>query len=115
MATVTEHAAKRVRQRLGLPKRAATREFDRALQRGLREQEVYGPYKEYLRGLHERYGETYDYLTTPMGIFVVSLDTLVTVLNVPKEFASGIMACWVKKRGNNHDNRTTVSGAGCVL
>ena len=54
MAVVTKHAAKRIKQRMGLPMRGAEKAARVALEKGLRHAEAAGYLKRYMDALYLR-------------------------------------------------------------
>lgn len=98
MIHVSKHAAKRMRQRLGIPKKAVEGEALRAVSQGLQEDDFSGAFREYLSESHEINEFDGDYFVTPSGIHVVDHATVITVLPLPKEHKTTVHNTWKKKR-----------------
>jgi hypothetical protein len=96
MPTISRHAVKRIRERLGLPKKAAEREVERALD-GIDSTECSGQLRRYLDRMSIERNAYYK--VTPSGIFTFSKSdgVLVTVLPVPEHLRSIIQNIWQKR------------------
>ena len=97
-ANLTRHSVQRIRERLGLSKKAAEREMERVIRDGMRIDDLSGSYRRYIDYMRHRHNETSDYITTPSGIFVFTNGALVTVLPVPKEHSSKVLHMWKKRK-----------------
>jgi len=96
MAEVTNHAIKRIRQRLGLNKTAACREATRALD-GLAPRQCTGKLRKYLD--HLAYTHRCRYRVTPNAVYVFTTsDVLVTVWALPNEYKKTTLALWKKHK-----------------
>lgn len=95
---VSDHAVKRIRERLGLNKKAAAREAERALD-GLRIDEVVGRLRRWLDRQRHLHGLDADYRVTPAGVFAYRFGTLATVLPHEPQHRKSAMAQWQKLRG----------------
>ncbi len=80
---VSRHAVKRIRQRLGLPKKAAQADVERALERGLKIEDCVGRLRRYLDYMRHTHGDTCEFRVTPSAVYVVAGDVLVTVFPLP--------------------------------
>lgn len=98
MISVSKHAAKRMRQRLGIPKKAVEAEAFRAVTQGLQEDDFTGAFRDYLTDSHSINEFDGDYFVTPSGIHVVDHATVITVLPLPKEHKATVHNVWRKKR-----------------
>jgi hypothetical protein len=94
---VTRHAEKRIHERLGLPKKAAQAEAERARVNGLHISATSGALRRYLDKLHHVYQKGADYRVMPSGIYVFISEVLVTVLPVPQNLRSRVMDAWKKR------------------
>ncbi|MHA6346428.1 hypothetical protein [Roseivivax sp. CAU 1761] len=79
---ISDHAVKRIRQRLGLPKRAAQREAERALE-GAHVRHFTGSFRRYLDYLRHLHGVGAHYRITRSAIFAFKYGNLATVFPVP--------------------------------
>lgn len=93
----SKHAVKRMRERLGLNKRGAERELDRAL-KGLHVDECNGKLRKWLENIRENHGGTAHYRVTPTAVYVFQANVLVTVMLVPQEHAKRALDLWLKLR-----------------
>lgn len=81
---VSIHAVRRIRQRLGIPKKAAQREAERALEGG-RIEDFRGGFRRHLDWLRHRHGNGANYRITRNAIFAFQYGVLATVLTIPKQ------------------------------
>jgi hypothetical protein len=95
MPAVSKHAIKRIRQRLGINKRAAETEAQRAAEHGLSPSDLTGSVRRYIDHLAMRHHGTYR--ITPRGIFSYKGDTLTTVWPVPQRYHKSVMSRWEKQ------------------
>jgi hypothetical protein len=93
----SKHATKRMRQRLGLTKKAAQREVQRAAG-AMGIEDCHGELRNYLEHLLANHGSDAEYRVTPAAVYVFRNAVLVTVLKVPPQLARDAMAAW-KRRG----------------
>lgn len=100
MIEVSKHATKRIRERLGLPKKAAQSEAERAFEKGLRIDELCGRLRRFLDRKHLILRDGADYRITPAAIYVIKNDVLVTVMPVPEELRGLVMNAWKEKHGD---------------
>ncbi len=96
--SVSIHAAKRMRQRLGIPKKAVDAEAERAVSHGLSKDDFSGAFRQYLEDSHDIHHFDGDYYMTPSGIHVVDNDTVITVLPLPTDHKATVHSVWRKKR-----------------
>ncbi len=61
MADLTKHGAKRVKERLNIPKKAAGKNAELAFEKGLRHSECKGDLKRYIARLYFQHGAGSDY------------------------------------------------------
>lgn len=84
MPEVTNHGASRARKRLGLNKKTIEKEFVKALAEGKRQADFKGAFRKYLDFWCREYKSTaYVYHN---AIYLVKVDTLITVWAVPGKF-----------------------------
>lgn len=84
-ATLTDHAAKRAKERLGVPKRAALKNADRAFEYGLRLDNATGDLKRYMSGLNRNRGGG-DARIYGEHVYIFVGQQLITVYRLPREF-----------------------------
>lgn len=105
---VSKHAARRMRQRLGLTKKAAEREADRAID-AMRVEDTHGALRAYLERDREGHQPGTEYRVTPSAIYVFCNETLVTVFKMPPELGRIAIAAWMKRKG-----RPEGAGSKCM-
>ena len=96
---VSKHGAKRVRERVGLPKRAVERNAQRALEEGIGYREATGTLRRYISWLYELYdgnGNNIRIYGDKVWIFHDAI--LITVLNVPGEHRKAAVSAQAKRR-----------------
>lgn len=81
MARLTRHGERRVRGRMGLPKRATAEMADRALAQGLHRESTTGRLRRYLDALHSREGA--DPVVYAGVVFIFDTGALVTCWPLP--------------------------------
>lgn len=91
---VTKHGAQRVRERMGLPKKAVQKQADRAAETGMSITETSGQLRGYLDSLHMLHRQGSDYRVTPDGVFVITNNCLVTMFPVPRRLRKTVLAHW---------------------
>ena len=101
---VTDHARERIKERVGLPKKAAERNARKALDNGIGQSECTGRLKKYAEHLflsHRRGGKMRFY-GNHIYIFT-TMDKLVTVLPLPNEYKPAVNK--LLKRRNQHGDQ----------
>jgi len=88
---ITEHANQRIKERVGLNKKARTRHTKLALKRGMKHIEAPAPLKKYLNTLFLRYNSGNNMRVYNHKVFIFQGETLITVLNLPNEFKKYVM------------------------
>lgn len=96
---LTRHAILRIRQRLGLPKRAVARELER-IDNYLTVQECTGGLRRYLDYLRHRHGENAHYRVTPNAVYCFKDNALVTVINLPPKHRKSAVSQWKRAMGD---------------
>lgn len=87
---VTLHAAKRMKQRIGIPRRAATKQAQTAFDLGTTHKSATGKLKRWLEKLFHEYGTANQLRVYGRHVYVFVDYTLVTVLYLPHEMEGGI-------------------------
>ncbi|WP_157374345.1 hypothetical protein [Salipiger sp. CCB-MM3] len=88
---VSDHAVKRIRKRLGVPKKAAQREAERALD-GAKISDFVGQFRRHLDWLRHRHGVGATYRVTSNAIFAFQYGDLATVLPIPAQYRNTVNA-----------------------
>lgn len=84
--TITRHAYKRGKQRLGLNAKALERMVETALDEGTPHKDTKGAFKRYLNGLYLQYKQANNIRVYGQHIYLFRRDRLITIYHVPKEF-----------------------------
>ena len=85
MIHITDHAKKRLKQRLGLPKSAWQRHAQRAFERGLTVWDAKGNAKNYLENLFLLHNSANQICLYGAFAYVFNDGSLITVLHAPKK------------------------------
>lgn len=86
-ADVTRHGERRVRQRVGINKKAVGRNADKALVYGVNHAQAKGRLKNYIGWLYNKYGGIGNNIRVYNGyVYVFRGERLITVLNLPNEY-----------------------------
>lgn len=83
---VSHHGAQRVRERLGVPKRAVTRMAEKALAEGRQHSDFSGSFRRYLDATFFRYRTASNMRVYAGHLFIFSKDTLITAWLLPPKF-----------------------------
>lgn len=83
---VSEHGTKRVRARLGIPKKSVEREAERALTHGKSRHELSGSIRRYLDRLYHNEGGHGDFRIWNGSVFIFRDGVLATAWPLPGKF-----------------------------
>jgi len=98
MVYITEHAAKRSKERLGLPKRVTTKNAERALQYGIKHGETKGSLRKYLDGIYLK-RETANNIRIYSGnVYIFHNEMLITIYPLPHEYKKTADKLWKELR-----------------
>lgn len=86
MPTITKHAEKRIKQRLGLGKKAVLRLAERALTQGKTHAEFTGGMKRFLDKVYLSHKTANNLRVLNYYVFIFCNDTLITVLSLPRKY-----------------------------
>lgn len=89
MIQVTNHAQKRFKQRLGLPKKACQRHAEIAFQNGFKHADARGNAKKYLDRLFLEHRTATNMRIYGDVVYIFNHETLITVFGLPKNVRSG--------------------------
>jgi len=81
---LSEHAIKRIKQRLGIKRRAAKKTAQRAFDRGITLHNAKGELKWYLKKIYLNYGKADNIRVYGMHVFLFAEATLITVYHLPR-------------------------------
>jgi len=85
---ITDHAKSRIKERLGLPKRAIKRHVDNVFNVGYKHGVFSGRVKRYLDGQFLKYRSATNMRVFSGYLYIFSKDTLITVYELPKKYKS---------------------------
>lgn len=83
---VTRHGGRRMRQRLGIPKKATEKNAQRALQSGIRHAETVGALNNYLHTLYVEHGNANNLRVWCNYVYVFCDERLITVFQLPQKY-----------------------------
>ena len=83
--TITNHGVKRLRQRLGIPKKSCYRTAQKAFDCGIKSSDVKGEAYNFLRRTALKNISTNNVIVYGKFLYVFSNETLITVLHAPKD------------------------------
>ena len=84
--TVTRHADRRIRQRVGLPRSAVTRNAQSALEHGLRHSDTRGGLHRYIQALYWKYQSANNTRVYNGCVYIFHDDILITVFPLPQKY-----------------------------
>ena len=96
---VTSHAKDRIKQRCGLPKRAAIRNAEKALQQGISHADTTGRFKKYFDYLYLSHGNANNIRVLGDKVYIFCGESLITVLSLPNQHRS-VASKLLKRREN---------------
>ena len=86
MAKVTKHATMRTRKRLGIPKKSADANAEKALHNGFHRTQAKNALRRYLDGVWYQYPPVNNIRVYHRHVYIFNNDILITVLNLPKKY-----------------------------
>jgi hypothetical protein len=89
LITVTNHAEKRFKERLGLPKSACQKHAQIAYDEGFKHEDARGKAKRYLDKLFLEHRNANAMRVYGEFVYLFTGETLITVLNLPKSVRGG--------------------------
>lgn len=101
MVYVTDHAVKRAKERLGLPKGVTSKNAERALYNGIRHGETSGSLRRYLDGLYLKRETANNIRIYCNNVYIFHNEMLITVFPLPQEFRKTVEK--LKKGRKEHD------------
>lgn len=85
-ARVTSHAAKRTKERLGIPKRISEKNAKKALQFGIRHSETSGGLHRYISSLYWKQQTANNVRIYCGNVYIFHDETLITVFPLPQKY-----------------------------
>jgi len=101
MTEVTWHGKNRMKERVGIPKRASARQTQRAFEKGITHSETVGSLHTYLDSLFLREGTANNIRIWNGCIYIFANERLLTVYALPSQFRKTELAIMKKKKENN--------------
>lgn len=84
--TMTQHAVKRTKERAGIPKSAATRNAEKALQFGIQHNETSGSLNRYLTGLYFKHKTANNVRIYCNNVYIFNGAKLITMFQLPQKY-----------------------------
>ena len=84
--TVTDHAQKRIRERVGLPKRAVEKNAERALKKGIKHSQLSGRVKKFVDALYFKYQTANNIRIYENSVYLFAGGILITVIDLPQKY-----------------------------
>lgn len=100
MTYVTDHAAKRTKERVGLPKRVVWKNAERALSDGIKHGQTRGALRRYLDGLYFKRETANNIRVYCDYVYIFHNEMLITVFPLPKEYKRTADKLWREIRNN---------------
>ena len=85
--TISRHATKRIKSRMGIPKKATLRQFSRALDRGIKQSDAKGNLRKYLASIALKEERPHSVVVYNSYVFIYGysegIPMLITVIPLP--------------------------------
>lgn len=101
MTYVTDHAAKRTKERLGLPKRVTAKNADRALHEGIKHSETRGALHRYLDALYWKRETANNIRVYCNNVYIFHDEILITIFPLPQKYRKTVDRLWKELRHND--------------
>lgn len=89
ITTVTRHAKDRMKERIGIPKKACQRDSDNAYENGHCHKDARGRVKRYLDSLFFLHKTANALRVKGLFVYIFNRKTLITVVHLPEGMANG--------------------------
>lgn len=86
MSQVTRHAAHRLRERLGIPKRGVSANAEKALRSGIHRRNTTGPLRRYLDALWWADTPKNNIRVYHRNVYIFDGDVLITIIPLPRRY-----------------------------
>lgn len=106
MTEVTWHGKNRLKERVGIPKRASQRQTQRAFERGITLEETVGSLRNYLDGVYLREGTANNLRIWNGSVYIFKDERLLTVYALPSRFRKTELSIMKKKKENDLNNES---------
>lgn len=101
MTVLTFHGKNRIKERCGIPKRAANKEAQRAFDCGIKHAETTGSLRNYLDGVFLKEGIANNIRVWNGRVYIFANNRLITVIALPSRFRKTELALMKKKKGEH--------------
>lgn len=102
---ITDHAEGRFQERVGLPKRLATKKAREALERGITHAETTGSLRKYFDRLYLSHETANNIRVYHNNVYIFSYDTLITVYPLPHSLRKIAMKISREKQDGDSNER----------
>lgn len=86
MCYLTDHAVQRTKERVGLPKRSAEKNAQKALENGIRHCETKGSLNRYITALYWKQKTANNIRIYCNNVYIFNNDVLITVFPLPQKY-----------------------------
>ena len=86
MARVTNHAARRTKERLGLPKKLSHKNAENALRYGIRHSDTSGSLNRYISALYWKHETANNVRIYCNNVYILHGETLITIFPLPQKY-----------------------------
>ena len=86
MARVTNHAARRTKERLGLPKKLSHKNAENALRYGIRHSDTSGSLNRYISALYWKHETANNVRIYCNNVYIFHGETLITIFPLPQKY-----------------------------
>ena len=101
VCAVTRHAERRIRERVGIPKKACRRAAAKAITQGIRRTDTEGGLRQYLDWLYfSKGGMASNIVVYGDKVYLFNDDTLITVMNIPTAHAKQAARLMRRRKDN---------------
>ncbi len=104
MTEVTWHGKNRLKQRVGIPKRASQKQTQRAFEKGISITETVGSLRNYLDGVFLKEGTANNLRVWNGSVYIFADERLLTVYTLPSRFRKTELTIMKKKKEMNNNN-----------
>lgn len=101
MTEVTWHGKNRLKERVGIPKRASQKQTQRAFEKGISIDETVGSLRNYLDGVFLKEGTANNLRVWSGNVYVFTDERLITVFALPSRFRKTELTIMKKKKEMN--------------
>lgn len=104
MARVTKHAAKRMKERLGISKRTIEKNAEKALRLGIKHADTSGSLHRYITSLYWKEQTANNARIYCGNVYIFHNETLITVFPLPQRYRKTVERIRSKNNDNSKEN-----------